>query len=90
MKSEITKSFRDSFRLLPEQVRRTARKNYRLWLQNPRHPSLEYKLVIPSRNIYSVRVGIDWRALGVKKSDDTLVWFWIGSHSEYDTILNKS
>lgn len=58
MTSEITQSFRDCFRLLPERVRQAARKNYRLWRENPYHPSLEFKLVIPSRNIYSVRVGI--------------------------------
>jgi hypothetical protein len=35
-----------------------------------------------------VRVGIGWRALGVKQ-EDTMVWFWIGSHAEYDRLLDE-
>ena len=33
-------------------------------------------------------VGIGWRALGVRKADEEkIVWFWVGSHAEYDKIL---
>jgi hypothetical protein len=35
-----------------------------------------------------VRVGIGWRALGVREQD-AMVWFWIGSHAEYDQILKQ-
>jgi len=35
----------------------------------------------------SVRVGIRYRALAVEIKDG-LLWFWIGSHSEYDKIVN--
>jgi hypothetical protein len=31
-------------------------------------------------------VGIGWRALGFK-TDDAMVWFWIGSHAEYKALL---
>jgi hypothetical protein len=27
-----------------------------------------------------------YRALGVRR-DDTIVWFWIGSHADYDKLL---
>jgi hypothetical protein len=33
-----------------------------------------------------VRVGLRYRALGVEV-DDGIVWFWIGSHSDYDRLL---
>ena len=36
--------------------------------------------------IYAVRIGIHWRAVGVR-TGDTVVWYWIGSHSDYDTLL---
>jgi hypothetical protein len=39
--------------------------------------------------VYSVRAGIGWRAVGVMKNSDTIVWFWIGSHSEYDKLLKS-
>ena len=46
--------------------------------------------VKPKENIWSVRIGIGWRALGVIKTDeDKIVWFWVGSHAEYDNILSK-
>lgn len=38
--------------------------------------------------IYSVRVSKDYRALGIRK-DDTVIWFWIGSHAEYDDLLSR-
>lgn len=87
MKSELTQEFLECFRNLPERVKQTARKNYRLWKQNPRHPGLEFKKVNTSMPVYSVRAGIGWRALGVMKGPDTIVWFWIGPHSEYDKLL---
>ncbi|NCR18255.1 MAG: hypothetical protein GPJ22_13580, partial [Microcystis aeruginosa LL13-03] len=65
--------------------------NYEIWKENPFHPSLEFKEVKPREKIWSVRVGIGWRALGIKKSDEEkIVWFWVGSHSEYDKILGKN
>jgi hypothetical protein len=38
--------------------------------------------------VYSVRVGIGWRALGLLEGD-TVIWFWVGSHAEYDSILRR-
>jgi hypothetical protein len=37
---------------------------------------------------WSVRVGLHYRVLAVEQ-DNTLVWFWIGTHAEYDRLLNK-
>ncbi|RZM82454.1 ParE family toxin-like protein [Leptolyngbya iicbica] len=88
MKSSRTQDFRKLFSKLPNRVKATARKNYQLWRENPSHPSLEFKKVNNKLNIWSVRVGIGWRALGVMKpQENKIVWFWIGSHAEYDRIL---
>ncbi len=38
--------------------------------------------------IYSVRIDLDWRALGVLKQG-VVIWFWIGPHSEYEKLLSK-
>ncbi len=90
MNSELDEEFIELFGLLPERVRRTARKNYQLWKGNPNHPSLEFKLIRASANTYSVRVGIGWRALGVlREEDNTIVWFWIGPHKVYDKLLKN-
>jgi hypothetical protein len=54
VKSELTEDFIECFRKLPERVRRTARKNYKLWKENPYHPGLEFKSVKATKGIYSV------------------------------------
>ena len=64
MKSELNPDFVGLFQQLPERVKRTARKNYKLWQDNPSHPSLEFKEVNQEDQIWSIRVGIGWRAQG--------------------------
>ncbi len=88
MKSHLTQDFMACFGKLPDRIKRLARKNYRLWETNPDHPSLQFRRVGRNYPAYSVRVGIGWRALGVRQ-DDTMVWFWIGSHAEYDRLLGR-
>jgi hypothetical protein len=56
-------------------------------MQDPFHPSLQFKQVNSREPIYSVSIGIGWRAVGVK-SDDTVVRFRIGSHADYDNLLS--
>ena len=48
-----------------------------------------FKKVHPTRPIYSIRIGIGWRALCVREGK-VYVWFWIGSHSDYDRVLKSS
>ncbi|AFZ43818.1 hypothetical protein PCC7418_1638 [Halothece sp. PCC 7418] len=67
MNSQVTEGFRKSFRELPEPIKRSAKKAYALWKQNPRHPSLKFKRIHRYQDIYSVRIGLNWRAVGVKQ-----------------------
>jgi hypothetical protein len=71
---------------LPAHVRAQARDAYELFRQNPSHPGLRFKKVVADPPTYSVRVGIGYRAVGVL-ADDTVTWFWIGSHADYDKLL---
>lgn len=86
MKSQLADEFISYFRSLPEEVRAQARKNYRLWKENPYHPSLHFKRVHAYEPLYSVRIGLGWRALGLLE-DDMITWFWIGSHADYDRLI---
>ena len=88
MNSYLTEDFIVCFRRLPEDVKEKARKNYRLWEQNPNHPSLQFKRVHSREPIYSVRIGISWRVLGLRE-DNGIYWFWIGPHAEYEKLLNQ-
>jgi len=40
MKSNLTEEFLDHFDRLPEAIKIQARRKYRLWKQNPYHPSV--------------------------------------------------
>jgi hypothetical protein len=86
--SRTSARFRLAFRRLPGRVQRRARAAYRLFERDPFHPSLRFKLVHTSRPIYSVRIGLAYRALGVRE-DDEIIWFWIGSHTDYDRLLGE-
>lgn len=58
MISKTNKRFRDAFQALPEPVKRHARQAYRLFRENPRHPSLQFKEVEGVASVYSVRIGL--------------------------------
>ena len=88
MTSRLTKQFRKHFGRLPAEVQEQARRAYRLWKENPYHGSLQFKRVSQRQPIYSVRVGIGWRALGLLE-EETVYWFWIGSHGEYDELIKR-
>jgi len=85
--SRLTEDFLACFGRLPEAVRAQARRSYQLWRQNPAHPGLQFKKVHAHESLYSVRVGLGWRALSLLEGD-TVTWFWIGSHAEYDTLIS--
>jgi len=88
VKSHTTDRFRSSFDALPTRVQQSARRAYRLFMKDSRHPSLQFKQVHPSRPIFSARVALGYRALAVRDDDD-LIWFWVGSHSDYDRMLSQ-
>ena len=82
MKHHTSPKFWSSFRSLPKAVQTLARKNFKLLKTDPRHPSLKFKKV---GEFHSVRVGLSYRALAVDGPDGP-IWFWIGSHSDYDKL----
>ncbi len=76
------------FAKLPDSIKRRARSAYHLFRENPYHPSLHFKPVHSVLPIYSVRIGLNYRALGIR-SGDLISWFWIGPHAEYDKLLSQ-
>lgn len=88
MNSRTTRQFRELFAALPPRIQHQARNSYRLFRQNPRHPGLHFKQVCQDPPTYSARVGIGYRALGASDGD-TVVWFWIGTHADYDKLVDR-
>ena len=68
---------------MPENIRRLADKNFDLLKADPRHPSLRLKKV---GRYWSARIGDHHRTLAVE-SPDGLIWFWIGTHADYDRLI---
>jgi mRNA-degrading endonuclease RelE of RelBE toxin-antitoxin system len=88
LRSRTTRRFRKAFSRLPKPVQERAREAYRRFVENPDHPGLRFKQVHPTEPIYSVRIGRNYRALGVRE-DDAMIWFWIGSHADYDDLISR-
>ena len=80
MKSYALPSFWERYNRLPEHIRRLADKNFKLFSQNPRHPSLDFK---KKGAVHTAEVGRHYRAIA-RERDGDYYWFWIGSHEEYN------
>ncbi len=76
-------SFWVSYEELSASTQNLADKSFQLLKANPRHPSLHFKKV---GRYWSARIGGKHRALAVEAGEG-LIWFWIGTHSEYDRLL---
>lgn len=87
MISRTTRTFRKQLQRLPTEIREQARTAYRLFAQNPHHPSLHFKQVHASEPVFSARVGRGYRAVGFLETESVIVWFWIGPHEQYETLL---
>lgn len=88
MKSFTNERFRKVFRRLPPHIRKQARDAYQLFKQDPFHPSLHFKKVGKNSPIYSARVNLEYRVLGVREKDE-IIWFWIGTHDEYEKLIAR-
>ena len=76
-------SFWSAYESLPHYVQNVADQNYKTLKGNPKHPSLHFKKI---GKYWPVRVGIRYRALAVE-IEEGLLWFWIGSHANYDKLV---
>jgi hypothetical protein len=84
LKHHASERFWALYEALPVEVRALADKNYRLLQTDPRHPSLHFKRI---GKLWSIRVGHRYRALGTDV-DGEILWFWIGTHAQYDKIVD--
>ena len=88
MNSKTTERFWKCYEKLPIRIKRMAKEAYKQFQTNPYYPSLNFKQVHSTRPIFSVRITKDYRAVGIIQGED-IIWFWIGSHLEYNNILKQ-
>ena len=74
---------------LPDEVRELAESNFKLWRQDANHPKLRFKQIHAAKPIFSFRVGLGYRTVGVRTEDDTIAWFWVGSVSQFETSVSE-
>jgi len=86
MNSATLPSFWESYNKLSEETKQQARKAFRLWADNPFHPSLRFKCINRAENIWSVRISRGYRAIAIFEGD-VVTWFWIGGHDEYEKYI---
>jgi mRNA-degrading endonuclease RelE of RelBE toxin-antitoxin system len=86
VKSQRTKKFKKIFNKLPSHVQAQVEIAYEHFKRDPWYSSLEFKCVNKGESIYSIRIGIHYRALGYMR-DDTIIWYWVGTHSDYDHLI---
>jgi len=90
-----TADFHRLLRDLPGPIRRAARKTFRLFLDDPSHPSLRVHRLRERHDAGivagSVSVSVSARYRAIYHVDgDTNVWYWIGTHSDYNRLVGKA
>ena len=81
-----TRRFWQCYNALPENMQQTADRCYDLLKTDPSHSSLHFKKI--GNKYWSVRAGLDCRALGVEV-ENGILWFWIGTHTDYEKLIGK-
>ncbi len=93
-KNVRTVKFKELFGKLPESVKKLARAAYRLFRKNPSHPSLHLHDLKDNKkgqhrdSSKAVSVSAQYRAIFVVEGD-TNVWYWIGTHNDYNTFTGR-
>ena len=89
MQHRATSDFWKEYRALPQEIRDRANEKFLLLKANQQHPSLQFKKLGErlGQEIWSARVTLNYRALAIKRADGYL-WFWIGDHNTYDSLIS--
>jgi hypothetical protein len=95
-RNRTTRAFREQYAKLPAHIQELTRAACHLFEQNPRHPSLRYheledrkrgKNMPGSR---SVSITMQYRAIHDVAPDGVNVWYWIGTHAQYNRFTGQS
>jgi mRNA-degrading endonuclease RelE of RelBE toxin-antitoxin system len=81
VKAKATPEFWECYNALPAEIQALARKSFRFWHGNPRHPSLRFRP--HSHGKWSARIGEHYRAIAYSDGE-IFIWTWIGSHEQYN------
>ncbi|MFC1673121.1 hypothetical protein ACFL12_03105, partial [Pseudomonadota bacterium] len=78
----------EQFDDLPDDVRKMAESTYKQWKDNPKNPGLRFKKIHVELPVFSFRVGMKHRTVGVEAPDGKVVWFWVGSFDTFQAAID--
>lgn len=93
--NRTTCQFRELFAKLPLAIQNLTRQGCVLFDRDPYHPSFRrHELADSHRSQHqqgsiSISINMQYRALYVVADDGMNVWYWIGSHADYDRFTGK-
>ncbi len=76
------------YKSLDKQTQSQAKDAFRRFKDDPENPGLNFERMKSNRDLCSARVNVGIRAGGVIRGD-TITWFFIGSHSEWDRLIKS-
>ena len=88
MPSRFTEGYFKLLKRLPKDVQRRTIKTLELLERDPRYPSVHFKEVSEKHGAWSARVSRDYRMVGYREGE-VIEWFWVGSHDQYDKLLDR-
>jgi hypothetical protein len=89
-----TRQFKEMFARLPRHVQELATAAFRLFRANSDHPSLRRHSLEDTdkgrhrSESFSVSITLQYRAI-YTVDGDVNVWYWVGSHNDYENFIGK-
>ena len=85
-----TDQFWKRYSTLPSEAKKAGKRNlYALCFGTPIIRVCISNASIRTRPVFSVGIGIHYRAVGCFLTNKEITWFWIGSHAEYDRLVRQ-
>ena len=81
--------FKQQYEKLPPHVKAVAERKFKMFLNNPNHPSFRARIIGKTKNWefphHEYSITMKYRATCFKDGD-TYVWVFIGTHDEFDRL----
>jgi hypothetical protein len=91
-RNRTTRHFRELYDRLPVRIQKLTRKACHLFGHQPDHPSFRRHVLKQTRTgqhqaeSISISITMQYRAIYVVV-DNLNVWYWIGTHAQYDRFI---
>ncbi len=85
LKSFTHPDFWKCYDKLPEHIKNLADRKFEPFKEDSSHPSLEFS---KKGSVWTVNIGYHYRAIAFREGEN-IVCFWIGSHEDYNSLMNR-